>query len=567
MNEQQKYQKRNLLLFPLGTVGRDAVYALINSFLLTFVLFTRSLNAAQLTAITAIMVAARIFDALNDPIMGSIIEHTHSRFGKFKPWLTIGVLSTSVVIYLFFNTDLHGWSFVCLFGILYFLFSITYTMNDISYWGMIPALGSDANARNQFTSRATLFAGIGSTLASILIPVFSTGKNAIGGSSFTAYGRIALIIAILAPLFLSITIFGVRERRDPPAAKQERFRFREIIQTILRNDQLVWIAVIFLLQQIGNGMIVGGLGSTYIYLTFGYEGGLYSLFTMVGMSATAFLMVFYPAISRKCPRKQLMSIMAIIAVIGYAFLLISGFLAKTGTLGFALLVLGYMLSNFGQYCYYLIMMISILNTVEYNEYKFETRDEAVIASLRPFITKLASALIAVLTSATYLLFDVTSYTNQISSLEQQCTQGLITESEKLDLISGVLSSTTSLQSTGLLLCMSLLPCAMMLLSYFLYKIIRKNIFWTKQNTTASVSNWKSGTLHKAIAFPPYHRRKTVKQNSFQKNPKDRRFAPSQGSTKPTVFFIHDNRMLAERAFYCLHFFRIRPAPATMPLSS
>ena len=62
MNEQQKYQKRNLLLFPLGTVGRDAVYALINSFLLTFVLFTRSLNAAQLTAITAIMVAARIFD-------------------------------------------------------------------------------------------------------------------------------------------------------------------------------------------------------------------------------------------------------------------------------------------------------------------------------------------------------------------------------------------------------------------------------------------------------------------------------------------------------------------------
>ena len=177
MNEQQKYQKRNLLLFPLGTVGRDAVYALINSFLLTFVLFTRSLNAAQLTAITAIMVAARIFDALNDPIMGSIIEHTHSRFGKFKPWLTIGVLSTSVVIYLFFNTDLHGWSFVCLFGILYFLFSITYTMNDISYWGMIPALGSDANARNQFTSRATLFAGIGSTLASILIPVFSHRKK------------------------------------------------------------------------------------------------------------------------------------------------------------------------------------------------------------------------------------------------------------------------------------------------------------------------------------------------------------------------------------------------------
>ena len=154
------------------------------------------------------------------------------------------------------------------------------------------------------------------------------------------------------------------------------------------------------------------------------------------------------------------------------------------------------------------MMISILNTVEYNEYKFGTRDEAVIASLRPFITKLASALTAVLTSATYLLFDVTSYTNQISSLEQQCTQGLITESEKLDLISGVLSSTTSLQSTGLLLCMSLLPCAMMLLSYFLYK--KKYILDETEYDRICVE------LHKAVAFPPCHRRKTVKQNSFQK---------------------------------------------------
>lgn len=57
MNEQQKYQKRNLLLFPLGTVGRDAVYALIQQLSSDFRLFTRSLNAAQLTAITAIMVA------------------------------------------------------------------------------------------------------------------------------------------------------------------------------------------------------------------------------------------------------------------------------------------------------------------------------------------------------------------------------------------------------------------------------------------------------------------------------------------------------------------------------
>ena len=180
MNDDKKVTKKNLICYPIGTVGRDAVYCLINSYLLTFVLFTHSLTAAQIAAITGIMIAARVFDALNDPIMGNIIERTRTKFGKFKPWLVAGVLSTSVVIYLLFNVRLEGWTFVWFFGLMYFCFSITYTMNDISYWGMIPALSSEADARNQFTSRATLFAGIGSTLAAILIPMFTTGSNAIG---------------------------------------------------------------------------------------------------------------------------------------------------------------------------------------------------------------------------------------------------------------------------------------------------------------------------------------------------------------------------------------------------
>ena len=138
--EDLKQRKKNLIMFPLGTVGRDMIYYLFTSCIITFVLFTRNLTNAQFGAITAIVVAARIFDALNDPIMGNIIERTRTRWGKFKPWLVIGILSTSVVVYLAFNTDLQGWSFVWFFGVIYFLYSITYTMHDISYWGMVPAL-------------------------------------------------------------------------------------------------------------------------------------------------------------------------------------------------------------------------------------------------------------------------------------------------------------------------------------------------------------------------------------------------------------------------------------------
>ncbi|MGM9575643.1 MAG: MFS transporter [Oscillospiraceae bacterium] len=465
--EDLKLRKKNLIMFPLGTVGRDMVYYLFTSCIMTFVLFTRSLTNSQFAAITAIVVAARIFDALNDPIMGNIIERTRTRWGKFKPWLVIGILSTSVVVYLAFNTDLQGWSFVWFFGIIYFMYSITYTMHDISYWGMVPALSSDANARNQFTARATLFAGIGGTVASVLIPMFTVGDMAIGGSTTTAYGIIALIICIIAPLFLCFTIFGVREKREytdaPPVS------FKKIWKTITGNDQLLWISLIFLLQQIGNGFIVSGIGSTYIYFDFGYEGGLFSLFSIVGMSVTAFLMIFYPAISRKIKRKKLMGILAVISVVGYVLMLAAGLFLPSDMTKFWVVVVGYMLSNFGQYGYYLIMMISIINTVEYNEYRTGERDEAIIASLRPFLTKLASALIVLITNASYIIFGVTGYTNRISDFENQCARNLITESEKISSISSVISGIEPGKTLALLLCMVIIPCTLMLVSYVLYK--------------------------------------------------------------------------------------------------
>ena len=472
--EDARVTRKNLICYPVGTIGRDALYALINSYLLTFVLFTRTLDAAQLAAITGIMIAARVFDALNDPVMGNIIERTRSRYGKFKPWLAAGALSTSVVIYLMFNVSLQGWAFVWFFGLMYFAFSITYTMNDISYWGMIPALGSDANTRNQFTSRATLCAGIGGTLAAMLIPMFTTGSGAIGGNTATAYGWVALAIALFAPLFQLFTLFGVREHREPVPADRprEKFSLRQVFRTIARNDQLVWAAVIFLIQQVGNGLAAGGLGSTYIYFTFGYSGGLYSLFNTVGMAATAFLMIFYPAISRRLPRKRLMGYMMALSTAGYALMLASAAIPGAGMGRFGLLAAGYMCANFGYYSYYLIMMISIMNTVEYNEYKFGERDEGIIASLRPFITKMGSAVIVAATSASYLIFGVTGYTNRISALEQQCAQGLLSEAEKLAAIDQVLfggGGVSAGQGAGLLIAMTVIPWALMLISYLLYK--------------------------------------------------------------------------------------------------
>ena len=318
MTKEEKQNRKNLIMFPIASIGRDMAYVLFTNFLLTYVLFTRQLDAAQLTAITLIMVGARIFDGLNDPIMGNIVECTDSKYGKFKPWLVLGILSTSAVIIVTFNTSLQGWSFIALFGVMYFLYSIAYTMHDISYWGMIASLGSDANARNQFTSRATLFAGIGSTLASMLIPMFTTGSMALGGSAAKAYGIIAVVIGIIAPLLMAFTVLGVRENRSVTenSSHNSSVSLKHIVSVIRGNDQLMWIAAAFVIQQVGNQLAQGGLASTYVYLDYGYSGGLYSIFNTVGMIATAFMMIFYPMITRKITRKQLMSILLGISAFG-----------------------------------------------------------------------------------------------------------------------------------------------------------------------------------------------------------------------------------------------------------
>ena len=464
-----KAQKRNLFCFPIGTLGRDMIYNLFTNYILLYVLFTHHLTPAQLMAITAIMIGARVFDALNDPLMGNIIERTRTRWGKYKPWLVIGILSTSAVVYLAFNVRLEGWAFIWFFGIIYFAYSITYTMHDISYWGMIPSLSKDGGTRDKLTAMTNLVAGIGGGLAGLAIPMLTTGSGTIGGNAQTAYGIVALIFCILAPLFLSFTIFGVREDRSYMNVTPPPVSFKKIVSTIAGNDQLSWMCLIFLLHQIGADLIVGGIGSTYIYFTYGYKGGLYSLFSTIGLSASAFLLIAYPWLSSKWNRKTLLRSFGVILTIGFAIMLAAGLFMPASMTSFWITTIGYMLAQLGMNCYYVIMMLSIINTVEYNEYRNGTRDEAIVASIRPFFTKMGSALCVLLTTVSYLIFGVTNYTNQISSFEQAANMGSITEAEKLAQIDSVIASVSSSQSHGILLVMCLIPFVMMVSAYLLYK--------------------------------------------------------------------------------------------------
>ncbi|MEG1706571.1 MAG: MFS transporter, partial [Clostridia bacterium] len=150
--DDKRFQK-NKWIFSISGIGRDMSYQLISAFLLTYIQFANTLTWEQFTFIGLFIgVAGRIWDAINDPMMGAIIEGSHMKFGKFKPWIMIGALSCGVVIMCIFGIQMFsGWGFVAFMCIMYLLWEATFTMNDIGYWSMLSSLSSKREQRNNVT--------------------------------------------------------------------------------------------------------------------------------------------------------------------------------------------------------------------------------------------------------------------------------------------------------------------------------------------------------------------------------------------------------------------------------
>lgn len=474
--ELKKPFTKNMLMFSLGTIGRDFLYFLFNSFLMTFILFTKTTDNKMLMVVGAIIVVARIFDALNDPIMGGIVENTRTKWGKYKPWQLLGAVLTGAVIISVFCVKLDGWSYIGFLAFAYLMFSITFTMNDISYWGMLPSLTSDEHERNKLTSCAQLLASAGVGLASLLIPLFTTGSLAKWGAP-TGYKVIGIISALLMVLFQLFTILGVKEKPLPPIKpdKSDRLTLKKMFQTIAKNDQLLWCALIMLIFSIGTGVVGGGLLTMYVYFEFGYEGG-YTLLIGLGYGIISTLFTAtYPWLSKKFGRNKILYSAGIATVFGYALMLIFALAIPTGApkssewfAKFILIALAYTIIGYGA-GFYMIMVINMANTVEYNEWKYGQRNESLIFSLRPFTAKLSSALTQALVIGVYAVASITTYTNAISNIENEASKNLITNKVKMEKITDIINK-VSLQDRQILVsCMCIIPIVFMIVALIIYK--------------------------------------------------------------------------------------------------
>jgi sugar (glycoside-pentoside-hexuronide) transporter len=370
---------KNRFTFGLGTIGRDMLYTMVSMYLLYFLTDILNLSDSVMWWMTGALTILRIFDAVNDPIMGFLVDNTHTRFGKFKPWIVIGGITGGILtILLFFDFGLKSAGYITMFVILYLLWDLTYGANDIAYWSMLPSLTLDQKEREKTGSFARICANIG--LFSVVVGILPA-TNALGGDK-RAWQMAVIAIVFITWAFLCFTVFGVKEDKSIHV-KEESTSLKKMISILFQNDQLLFTAISMALFMIGY-CTTTSFGVYFFKYAFKNE-GMYSVFAAIlGVSQLAALAVF-PLFSKKYSRKTLYAFATVLVVIGYVIFFFAPMnMIFIGAAGIFLFV--------GQAFIQLLMLMFLTDTVEYGQWKLGHRNESITFSVQPFINKIGGAI-------------------------------------------------------------------------------------------------------------------------------------------------------------------------------
>lgn len=396
---QMKLSLKEKVSYGLGAVGKDMVYMLSASYVLYYY---QDILGVSALAMGAILMAARVFDAFNDPVMGVLVAKTRTRWGKFRPWLLIGTVLNAIVLYLMFAAPpaLDGRGLVAYAAFSYVLWGVTYTMMDIPYWSMIPAFTDGGRERENLSTLARTCAGVGSALIVIVTMkcVYALGQN----DERLGFQRFALIVAVLFVLFILCTCLSIKEKStvdvDSPSIGQ-------MFKALLQNDQAMTVVITIVLINCSI-YITSNLVIYFFKYDFGGESwyNAYTLFnTFGGAIQILAMMLGFPLLRKWLSNVQVFYISFVMAIVGYAVLLLLAFTSMSSVYllflpGFFIFAANGMLT--------VLTTVFLADTVDYGELKNHRRDESVIFSMQTFVVKLASGVAALVASICLTVFQL-----------------------------------------------------------------------------------------------------------------------------------------------------------------
>lgn len=404
--------------FGIGAVGKDMVYALSASYVMYFYQDVLGLSA---TFVGLILMIARVFDALNDPFMGIIVAKTRTRWGRFRPWILSGTVLNALVLYALFATpDLSQAGMMVYFSIVYILWGVTYTMMDIPYWSMIPAVTSTPADRENLSVVGRTCAGVGSALIAMFTMLL---VGALGGDSERAGFRyVALIVSVV---FVVTEILCCAKMKESNQTEMKTATVKEMFRALFSNDQA--IVVVLSIVLINSALY---LTSNFVIYFFKYDfggagwKGSYTLFSTIGGAAQILgMMLLYPLLRKKLSNTGVFTLSLVLALGGYGLLLALCLTGLSGNL-IALCVPGVVVFA----CNGMLSVLTTLflsNSVDYGQLKTGRREESVIFSMQTFVVKAASGVAVFLTGIGLDLIGLVGDTEETGAVVTQSAGTLL----------------------------------------------------------------------------------------------------------------------------------------------
>lgn len=374
---------REKIGYGIGAVGLDLSYGLFYSYLSYYLSSVLGLKEGFLLLLTPL---ARIWDGINDPIMGTIVDSTKTKMGKYRPWIVIGAVSNAVVLSLLFTSfGISGTKLYVYIAFMYVLWGMTNTMADIPYWSMVPSFTNDPKDRNLIATVARTFSGLGQgiiTVATpIILPLLSSGMTTDKGYSASGFSKWAIICGGLLILFSSICVLSTKERHVIYNA--EKFSFKKMFKVIASNDQLI-VFMIFAMISNAGWYLTSGTAVYYFTDVLG-EPTAQSLFSMIGAIGSVLGLLVIPVLGKKFSNRTIYQISLGMAIIGYVLMYIFGPVLKI-TIA---LDISYIIASIGIGSMFVAQTIFLADIVDYGEFKSGKRNESITFSMKGFLQKMA----------------------------------------------------------------------------------------------------------------------------------------------------------------------------------
>lgn len=399
---------REKLGYGVGAVGLDLSYGMFYSYLSLYLT-----NALGIKPLFLLILAplARLWDGINDPMMGMIVDRTHTKMGKYRPWILTGALLNSVVLCLLFNdlgfasgsTGLYVYV-----AVLYVLWGMTNTLADIPFWSMIPSFASEEKDRNLVSTIARTFSGLGQGIITIFTAyavAYFGGSNSSKLDSMdasclkTGFGKWSMVTAAALVFFAVISVASTKERRI--VASDGKFSFKEALGVIKQNDQLLVFMLFAMISNAGYYM-TSGISSYYFTCVAGNL-KLQSTFNMFGTVGTVLSLLVIPVCSKFMSNRSAYRFSLSLAAFGYIGMAVVGY-GFNGNV-YALGVF-YLLASIGIGSMFVNQTVMLADVVDYGEYKLGKRNQALTFSMKGFLQKMAYTVQSVIM---YAAFSLTGY--------------------------------------------------------------------------------------------------------------------------------------------------------------